>query len=142
MKTVYVAIRELPIGTRLTAAVVDECFRKDRREVDGGGFCNPSKHVDKYLHAALAVGEPLHRSVVRLARPLVPRFAVGQIVTVMRNVRIPFDGGFTVARGAKWKVEAVEPHPELKSPPRYKLSIGIGGKEPIGHCWKSERVIR
>lgn len=142
MKTIYVAIRDLPIGTRLSSDTVAGGFRAERREVDGGGYCNPAKCVGKFLHAAVAAGEPLLRAAVKSRRPLLPLFAVGQEVTVVRNVWIDFDGGFTVARGAKWKIEAIEPHPELKCPPRYKLSIGIGGKEPIGYCWKSERVLR
>lgn len=145
-RTVWVACRDMPIGTKLTAELAAAAFRRERMKFEAGDIAGPfvgkiERRVGHHLHADLKAGEPLRSQVLRKRRPYLPLFAIGQVVKLMRCVRVKALN-VLLDRGTLWRVEEVIPHEELKTPPRYKLSVSIGGPTPIGFCEKPEQALR
>lgn len=147
MRRLFVATKDIPIGTKITAEVAASFERQSFESheilgIAGKRGANPSKRIGCYIFAKLNAGEILLAKHVKKRKPRFPAYRVGQKVVLMKNVRIPWDRGFTVTRGAEWLIESVDSDENLIRSPLYTLSIGIGGKEPIGRTTVTEKQMR
>lgn len=146
MRTVYVATRRFVVGEQITA---ESCrsFQKIKIGHDPNGilvtYSNPNRHMGKFFHRPIEVGEYLVRDAIKKRRPKLPKFKVGDRVKLMNRASYYFDCRHLVLLpGTILKVSDVEVFKKYNLHPRYELEISLGEKsKPIAKIYKREPVL-